>query len=130
MEIYVLMRICKIDAVPTSGCVCPGDTLSYECTIIGTETGATIWTGSALNDCSTNEIVLLHSYFNTGTYQTMSCNNGAIVARILSVEGNNYISQLNITVTPHTAGKKVVCLHYNLTHEMLIFSSIIPKIIG
>ena len=115
-----------IDAVPTSGCVvCPGDILSYECTVTGTERGATIWTGSAFN-CY--EIVLYHYRFNTGTNRT--CNNGAIVARSLSIEGNNYTSQLNVTVIPDTAGKTTECRNYNWTHEILIFTSIIPTITG
>ena len=114
-----------IDAVSTSGCVCPGDILSYECTVTGTERGATIWTGSAFN-CY--EIVLYHYRFNTGTNRT--CNNGAIVGRSLSIEGNNYTSQLNVTVKPDTAGKTIGCIHDNVTHEIFIFSSIIPTITG
>ena len=128
--ILILLNIKKIniiDAVPISGCVCPGDTLSYECTVVShsTERGATIWTGSAFN-CY--EILLFHHRFNIGTNRT--CNNGAIVARIISVEGNNYTSQLNITVTPDTAGKTIECLNYNWTHKILIFTSIIPTITG
>ena len=67
---------------------------------------STLWYGNASN-CLINGIVLLHSRFTDGIYGT--CNNGAIVARILSVEGNNYTSQLNVTVTPETAGKTVMC---------------------
>ena len=76
----------NIDAVPTSGCVCPGDTLSYECTVTGMRGGTTIWTGSAIN-CDNNEIALFHYRFDTGIYWT--CNNGAIMGRSLSVDGNN-----------------------------------------
>jgi hypothetical protein len=117
-----------IDAVSTNGCVCPGDKLSYECTVMGG--GLTIWTGSAFS-CSSfrNEIVLRHSSFGgTGTY--WMCNNGAIEARSLSVEGNNYTSQLNVTVTPDTAGTTINCSHDNFTHKILIFTSIIPTITG
>ena len=118
-----------IDAVLTSGCVCPGDTLSYECTATAMERrGATIWTGSAFNYCDSNEIILLHYRFDTGT--NGMCNNGAIVGRSLSVEGNNYTSQLNVTITPDTVGKNIVCLHDNGLYEILIFTSIIPAITG
>ena len=92
--------------------------------------GSTIWTGSAFNNCSLYEIVLRHSGFDTGT--SRACNNGAkhIVGRSLSIEGDNYISQLTVTITPDTAGKIIVCLHDNWTHDIFIFSSIIPKITG
>ena len=50
-----------IDAASTIGCVRPGDTLTYECTVTGPY-GATVWTGTAF-ECShnrENEIILLH----------------------------------------------------------------------
>ena len=111
-----------------NGCVCPGDTLTYECTVVGA--GSTVWTGSAF-DCSRfiNDIVLLHSRFlynGTG----VSCNNGSIVARGLSVEDNNYTSQLNVTVTPGIAGKTIICVSDNGTHAIYIFSQTIPTVTG
>ena len=116
-----------IDAVPVSGCVCPGDILMYECTV--TERGVTIWTGSAFNcSSSNNEIAFLHSRFNVGTYDT--CNNGAIVAMGLAAEGNNYTSQLNVTVTPDTAGKTVMCVGDNGLYSTLFLSRVIPTIRG
>ena len=115
-----------IDAVLTSGCVCPGDTLSYECTVTGAST--TIWRGSAFNCYRYNEIVLLHSRFDTGTYGT--CNNGAIVARGLSIEGNNYTSQLNVSVTPNTVGKTIECGSDNGLRINRLFTLTIPIITG
>ena len=113
-----------IDAVSSSRCLCPGDTISYECTITGTEVGSTVWTGTAFNDA---EIVLLHSRFHQGTSETYR---NSIVAKSLSVEGNNYTSQLNVTVTPDTAGKTIECIYDNGSHEIFIFSTIIPIITG
>ena len=89
--------------------------------------GANVWTGSAFNCPSANNYIIL-LFFNIGT--SKMCNNGAIVAKLLSNEGNNYTSQLNVTVTPDTAGKEVVCLNFNGTHDILISSSIIPTITG
>ena len=70
---------------------------------------ATIWTGSAF-DClhTNNEIYVLESSTGGDT-----CNNGAIVANVISVEENNYISQLNVTVTSQTVGKTIRCLYDN-----------------
>ena len=92
--------------------------------------GSTIWTGSALHCLSVNnEIVLLHSRFlYNGNGQLSYCNNGAIVARILSVEGNNYTSQLNVTITPDTPGETIECASDDGIRPKYHFSSIIPEI--
>ena len=115
-----------IDTVFASGCACLGDTLTYECTIISIFGGGTVWTGSAF-DCQAHEIFLPHFQFlGDGIYRT--CNNGAIVARSLSVEGNNYTSQLNVTITPDTVGKTIECHNDNGIHVYTHFSSAIPSI--
>ena len=89
------------------------------------EGGTTIWSGSASKYC---EISLIHIRFGTGAYGT--CNNGAIVARSLSVEGNNYTSYLNVTVTPDTAGKTIECASDNGTYIKSLFTSTIPIVTG
>ena len=114
-----------------NGCVCPGDTLTYECTVIGntSNTGAsTVWSGNAFTCPSIdNAVVLLHSRFTSVYGTNNSCNDGAIVARSLSVVGNLYTSQLNVTITPDIAGKTVMCTSDNGTATMLIFSLVIPS---
>ena len=106
-----------------SGCVCPGDTLTYTCTARGGPSGATVWFGTAF-DCAINEIVLLHSRFTYGTFAT--CNNGAIAARSLSIERNNYTSQLNVTINSETAGKTIKCVYDNGVTSTLLYSFILP----
>ena len=111
-----------------NGCVDPGDILTYECTVMGVL--FTVWTGSGF-DCPTNYnyIVLPHHCFlHSGT--SGSCNNGSIVARSLSVEGNNYTSQLNVTVTPDIAGKTIQCAHSDVIHTKYLSSWTIPTVIG
>ena len=76
---------------PVHGCtmICLGNTLTYQCTVMGGPGGATVWRGTALScTMSDHEIVLLHSRFesDTGTFRT--CSNGAIVGRSLRVEDN------------------------------------------
>ena len=103
--------MCIYYTADISGCVCPGDILTYECTVMGA--GTTVWAGNAFNCPSyDNEISLLHSRFMSDNVYYHTCNNGAIVARSLSVDGNNYTSQLNVTVTPETIGKTIEC-HYD-----------------
>ena len=59
-----------------------------------------------------------------------TCNNGQIVGESLSVQGNNYNSQLNVTVTPDMAGKTIICVYdaltSNQTQDMIKFSTIVP----
>jgi hypothetical protein len=109
-----------------NGCVCPGDTLTYECTIVGEK--STVWSGNAFICPSiNNDIVLLHSRFESENGTSSSCNNGDIVGRSLAVEGNNYTSQLNVTIAPDTAGNTVECISDNGTTTMLIYSLVIPS---
>ena len=51
-----------------SDCVCPGHELRLECTVVGV--GLTVWRGSAFSDCSGSRLVLRHSQFENGTYET------------------------------------------------------------
>ena len=115
-----------IDAAFASGCACPGDILTYECTIMGY--GSTIWNRRAF-DCPliNNEIILFHSRFSSSEIHG-SCNNGTTVARSFSIEGNNSTSQLNVTVIPDIAGKMITCLHDNYYNESIQFSIVIPTI--
>ena len=112
-----------IDAALTSGCACPGDILTYECTVMGGLYEYTYWTGTAVAlNCPYNEIVLPHYHF-TETYQ--ACNNGPIVARLISVEGNNYTSQLNVTVTHDIAGETIKCFYVN-GRSTIQLSTVLP----
>ena len=53
------------------------------------------------------------------------------MARTLSVEGNNYTSQLNVTVTLDTAGKTIECVHDDARgNEYYLFTSKIPTVTG
>ena len=84
----------------------------------------TVWTGSAF-DCpeTNNRIYQVHSHAPDESYRIC---NGDIVARISSVEGNNYTSQLNVTVTPETMGKTVECHYDNGYISTFLFSLMIP----
>jgi hypothetical protein len=98
-------------------CVCPGDKLIYRCTVQGSPTGATIWTGTAFSGCQRNEILLQHHQFTQPGGPTGTCNNGAIVGQSLGVQGNNYTSQLNVTITPETAGNTITCAYDDLIRQ-------------
>jgi hypothetical protein len=85
-------------------CACPGDTLTFDCTIMGG--GATIWRGSAF-DCTSNEIVLRHANFVPRTSE--SCNGGNIVGESMGVSGICYSSRLIVTITSDLNGQTVGC---------------------
>ena len=110
---YIGATLEGLRLVSTSGCGCFGETLVYECTVMGEPGGATVWTGSAF-DCRSNEITLLHRLFTHSSGTSRECNNGSIVGRSLSVEGNLYTSQLNVTVTHDLAGKTILCVYDNM----------------
>ena len=107
----------------SSQCICPGDELTYECTVEGDD-GATVWTGTVF-DCpeTENQLELVHirRFLNT----TRGCNDGAIVGRGIRVEGGNYTSHLYITVDPSMNGKSITCLYDVDSSKMLIGNSTI-----
>ena len=111
-----------------NGCdtVCPGDTLIFTCTVSDTapDGGFTVWSGTAF-DCSPAEIIIPHHEFTTPVKE---CNDGAIVARSLRVEGNNYTSQLNVTVTSEMKGRTIECAFDDgrIVVAVVLQSTIIP----
>ena len=66
----------------------------FECVTVGPAIQFTVWRGSAL-DCS-NGISLRHRQFRDTGYANATCNNGAVVARIVSSFHNSTTSQLII----------------------------------
>ena len=111
-------------------CVCPGDKLIYGCTVQGTANGATIWTGTAFSGCRQNVILLQHHHFISTRGTIGICNNGDIVGQSLGVQGSNYTSQLNVTITQETAGKTITCVYDALTSDqtqnIIKFSTTVP----
>ena len=111
-------------------CVCPGNELIYRCTVKGNATGATIWNGTAFSGCPQDEILLHHRHFTPTGGSTGTCNYGDIVGQSLGVQGNDYTSQLRVTITLDTAGKTIICAYDALTsdqtQDMIKFSTIVP----
>ena len=109
----------------TSGCACPGDSMTFECNNIGI--GTTVFRGSAF-DCesSGNTISLLHSRFHSPNGTNGTCNNGAIVGQSLNVEGNCYTSQLHVTISLDLLGKTIECVHDNGTLTEVVGRYLIP----
>ena len=67
-----------------------------------------MWTGTAF-DCSNNEIAILHSSSSTGV--EITCNDGAVVGRLVRAENNTYVSQLTVSVSAQMVGTRISCSH-------------------
>ena len=123
----------RVSASP-DGCVCPGDVVTYECTVIGRTT--TVWRGSAVHCTeSNNEVVFLLNEHNDhtssgGIYR--SCKNGNSQGRIVRVENDsislvNYTSQLNITLTSDLVNQSIECVDDDGSSETVIGSANITE---
>ena len=111
--------------VVVSECVRPGRELRLQCTVVGR--GSTVWKGTAF-DCPEhgNEIVLLHSRFESGTV-TGVCNSGMIIGRSLNrtSDGSDsvFTSQLTIHLPLLNAtnstldGRTIECIYDNGVNE-------------
>ena len=89
-------------------CACPGDSLTYTCTVVG---GAlTVWSSI----CSGHSaITLIHTRFGDGS-AVDECNGGSVVGRGVSVVidtgVNCYISELSFNASSDLNGRTVECI--------------------
>ena len=98
--------------------------LAYQCTVSGS--GTTVWQGSAFTCDNNNDgtLQLRHSQFANGSL-IRECNSDdrIITARAVGVMGDNYTSQLTMSVTPEINNKTVQCVHDNGTTVGVISTS-------
>ena len=109
--------------VSKHGCTCRDTSAIYECTLMGTSEGFTVWQGTALN-CTGNEITLVHSRFMSGEGAFGECNDGAIWAQNVSVENGYYISQLSVRINSEVLGRGIRCLSDDTTITEIGYSTI------
>ena len=94
----------------TSSCTCPGYETTYKCTVFSE--AATIWLGTAFENCSVDKITLRHSQFtgnDTYLINTTCGAFGTISARAVSVVNDSYTSELTVYVSEGLAGKTIEC---------------------
>lgn len=94
--------------------ICEGFSLVLECST--KRTMSTVFKGNLMN-CSSSEIVLLHSRFNSSNGTDGKCNNEKVLGQSLPTDDltNCYTSLLCIMVTPDMIGKTVSCSQDNGT---------------
>lgn len=114
--------LATVGSETTTTIACHGETLTFECRVNGGV--STVWKGDAFN-CS-NEIVLLHSRYNSTTGTNGTCGNGSIIAHAESLytNSNNYFSQINVTATFAFTGTTftIVCVRDSGIHETIVSS--------
>ena len=96
-------------------CTCPGDILTYECTVVSTDHGFTVLRGepnftNCMGSSEVDKIVLSHLDFGDGTRDVITCNNHAITGQILRAKNETYTSQFNVTVTAELIGSTIECV--------------------
>ena len=99
-------------------CLCPGDSLTYECTVLGEPHETTVWNGSGFN-CTSQEITLFH-----GSTEGIHGKCGDIVGQSLrsdvdvnatnsnSTTVSHYTSRLTVPINSGTVGRTIEC-HYD-----------------
>ena len=99
-------------------CLCPGDSLTYECTVMGECGGSTAWTGNIFN-CANHEISLFHDDYESteGAYAECSDIVGQSVRSDINTTNDNstsvshYTSQLTVPINSGTVGRTIECLY-------------------
>ena len=114
-----------------NSCVCSGGdsslfTYIIECTTTGS--GLTVWDGNALQ-CEGGTIVLPHRLYNESEKPPrLICNDGAVIAQAIRVDGNSYTSQLNVSVAANSlsmfSNKIVKCSQDHSDTETTIIGSV------
>ena len=109
-----------IEVSISNDCIRPCDTVTYECTVVGSPGGLTVWAGDFFVHCLNGKRVmtLRHSPTQVGEtseFTDRTCNNGSIVGRIIRVENDSYTSQLNVTLTSDIVGRSIECSYDNGT---------------
>ena len=95
-----------------SSCICPGYEVAFECVVTDDGAFATIWSGTALDHCSNERIILRHTQFNQSGYGiTQTCgDSGPIIGCAVSVVSDSYTSQLIVNVSHSLLGANVECI--------------------
>ena len=120
-----LANTCRtgLTRITKSTCICSGQQLVFECTIAGSEIQFTVWRGSAL-DCSSG-LSLSHGRFSGSGYENGTCNNGAIMAQINSINGSCSTSRLIVNTSLSLDGESIKCAYDDGTVETDVDTQII-----
>ena len=105
----------------TASSNCPGDILTFECTVEGGI--ATVWKGTVFNLCEDQDISFRHSRLNdiNETQKLIDCNNvTTVVAMIIRSHNLTYTSEFSFTANCGLDGLTVECYKDDESNETLI----------
>ena len=95
--------------LPT-GCACPGDSLTYTCTVV--DGSVTFWSGTAFDCIGNQNLVLLHIQFGTDTVTAVCGSLSATGDSATATSGQVcYSSTLTVPVSVSLNGLTVGCDH-------------------
>jgi hypothetical protein len=110
-------------------CTCIGYNYIFECNVTGA--GATVWSGTVFDHCSSSDILLRHSQYESGSQISSMCSNsGPVIGRTIGVVNDSHVSQLSIHINQNSDGDTVQCYHDNGSTLFLVGSSQISFIQG
>ena len=114
---YAVFSGCKGDQpgslmrVTADDCVCPGDIVTYECTVFGGSGVTSVWKGNFFRCCNGKQAIeYIHSQLTSEESNVRICNNGDIVGGIVRVENERLTSQISIALTYNISGKGIECI--------------------
>ena len=96
--------------ITPESCICPGDEMTFECTIEGD--AGTYWKGTALEECLQGRILIRHSQFRSGGHterNACGASGTAIVRTISAVNNTLFTTQLTIFANQWLNGRTVKC---------------------
>ena len=97
-----------------SPCICLGYEAVFQCIVTGGI--ATIWRGTAFDQCPNDRITLRHGEFNQPGYSQNCGGSGLIIGRAVSVMNGSYTSQLVVNVSQGIIGANVECASDSGSH--------------
>ena len=100
----------------TNECVCPGNIVTYECTVFGGIGATTVWKSDIFQCSSGKQVIEFVHKLSTLEEGYRVCNNGDIAGRIVRIENNHFTSQLNVTLSYDVAGRNIECISDNGTN--------------
>ena len=120
----------QLTKISTTGCLCPGDVVTYECTTAeGRGAIATVWRGSIFSVLCPRDVQEFVVLYGDNTFQdgyNLSCNGEAIFSSSSRVETESadlvYLSQLNVTLTSDVIGKSIECVVDDGMREIIVGS--------
>ena len=83
--------------------VCPGEELTYNCTINGTGSSVTVWSMTP-QQCGGGVVALFHNTFGDPPNEC-----GNFSAQLTAKDSNCYTSTLTVTASPELIGTVVTC---------------------